>query len=174
MKPPARTGFMNRLKQRLGTAQRIAVVGIGDELLPPDRPGMFAARYIKDQHLPGVRVFLTGTVPESFTGPLRKFQPDHVLFLDAADMSEQPGTVVVIGRGKIGTDLVSTHVLPLSVIMKFVAQDTGAKVTLLGIQPDLGRPERDMSGPARETLEKNLEILADALRERTGAGVSSP
>ena len=169
----SRHGFVNRLTRRLDSARRIAVVGVGDELLPRDRPGMFAARYIRARKLPGVSVFLTGTVPESFSGPLRKFHPDHVIFIDSADMGVSPGTIDVIVPEKASAGLVSTHALPLPVVMKFVARDTGTKVTLLGIQPDLSSPDGELSGPERELLEKNLAMLVEVL-EGCIAGVSPP
>jgi len=162
MKSTARPEFRKRLERRLGDARRVAVVGIGDELSPRDRPGMVAARAIMDQQIPGVTVFLSGTVPESFTGPLRKFRPDHVIFLDAADTGAAPGTISIISPGRIATNLISTHVLPLSVVMRFVARDTGAAVTLLGIQP---------CGSARgitknnATFHRHMEVLCDGLRD---------
>ena len=134
------------LQHRIKNARRLAIVGIGDELIPPDRLGMYAAREIEKQQLPGVEVFLAGTVPESITGPLRRYQPDHVLFLDAADMGARPGTIAVIEPEQIQASLVSTHVLPLSVVMEYVERETGAGVTLLGIQPDLSGADKDLSG----------------------------
>lgn len=118
-------------------AHRIAIIGIGDELSPFDRPGMRAAREIEAMNLPGVKVFLAGTVPESMTGPVKTFQPDRILILDAAEMGRPPGTVAVLDCGIITAGLFSTHSLPLPVVMDYLAKETGAMVTLLGIQPDL-------------------------------------
>ncbi|MDD1694724.1 MAG: hydrogenase maturation protease, partial [Methanoregula sp.] len=133
------------LQRRIKNAGRLAVVGIGDELIPADRLGMFAARQIEHNNLPGVKVFLAGTVPESITGPLRRYKPEHVLFLDAAEMGERPGTISVIAPGQIQASLVSTHVLPLSVVMDYIEREIGTGVTLLGIQPDSTNPEKDLS-----------------------------
>lgn len=125
------------LRKRLAGASRIAIVGIGDEFSPFDRLGMLAAREIEPLHLPGVRVFLAGIVPESITAPLRRFHPDHVLLFDAADMGAWPGTIACIEPGTIVTSSQSTHALPLSVVMEFIEQDSRTRVTLLGIQPDM-------------------------------------
>ncbi|MFA6363089.1 hydrogenase 3 maturation endopeptidase HyCI [Methanoregula sp.] len=154
------------LQRRVKGACRLAVVGIGDELIPHDRLGMFVAREIEHLHLPGVKVFFAGTVPESITGPLRRYRPEHVLFLDAADMGERPGTIAVIGPGEIRASLVSTHVLPLSVVMDYVEGEIGTDVTLLGIQPDFTHPEKDLSEEDREFLNHNLRVVSDILRER--------
>jgi hydrogenase 3 maturation protease len=154
------------LRCRIKNARRLAIIGIGDELNPPDRPGMFAAREIEQQHLPGVTVFLAGTVPESITGSLRRYQPDQVLFLDAADMGAIPGTIAVIEPEQIPATLVSTHALPLSVVMEYVERETGAGVSLLGIQPDLSEADKDLSDVDRVYLSRNLQVLAEILRNR--------
>src|SRR5512138_1158014 len=145
---------------------RVAVVGVGDDLDPVDRPGIDAARVIARERIDGVAVFCAGTVPESVTGPLRKFRPGHVIFLDAADMGARPGTLAVIGPVQISGSLVSTHVLPLSVVMEYVRQETGAGVTLIGIQPELSRAGNDLTAEDQTFLDRNLQLLAGILRER--------
>jgi hydrogenase 3 maturation protease len=154
------------LQRRIKKARRLAIVGIGDELLPPDRPGMYAAKDIERQQLPGVHVFFAGTVPESVTGPLRRYRPGHVLFLDAADMGVRPGTIAVIEPEQIQASLISTHVLPLSVVMDYVEQEIDAGVTLLGIQPDLSGSDKDLSPEDLAYLGRNLRLLAHILRNR--------
>ena len=128
--------FEDHLRERLAGARRVAVVGIGDQLLPRDRLGMLAAEAVADLHLPGVTVFLAGTVPESMTGPIRRARPDHVLFLDSAEMGASPGTVAIVEPEGIHATLFSTHVLPLSVLMEFLEKDAHTRVTLIGIEPD--------------------------------------
>ncbi|MCX6689283.1 MAG: hydrogenase 3 maturation endopeptidase HyCI [Methanoregula sp.] len=166
MKQVSPLAFDRLLRQRLGTAQRIAIVSIGDENSAVDRFGMEAAREIERQHLSGVRVFFAGTVPESMTGPLREFHPDHILLVDAADMGNPPGTVAIIDPERIPAGHFSTHALPLSAVMEFIEKDTGANVTLVGIQPDLSRDELGPDG--RDLLHRNLVELVGVLRERCG------
>jgi hydrogenase 3 maturation protease len=165
MKQQGTPGFGVVLRRRLKEARRIAVVGTGDEFSPVDRLGMVAAQEIEKLHLPNVRVFFAGTMPESMTGPLREYQPDHVLFLDAADMGARPGMIAVIKPGKIRADLLSTHVLPLSVVMGYVEQDLKTSVTLLGIQPDLSRHVSGQPDGAPEYLERNLAYLSRILKD---------
>ncbi len=154
------------LRQRIRGAQRLAVVGIGDELIPPDRPGIYAARELGKENLPGVQVFCAGTVPESITGPLRRYQPGHILFLDAADIGARPGTFTIIGPDQIPAILLSTHVLPLSVVMDYVSRESGADVTLIGIQPDLTLSEKGMNHENKAFLDRNLQLLSDVIRDR--------
>lgn len=154
------------LRRRIKDTRRLAIVGVGDELMPPDRLGILAAQKIMEQEIPGVKVFLAGTVPESITGALRRYQPSHVLFLDAADMGAVPGTIAVIEPERIDASLMSTHVLPLTVVMEYVAQEIGGEVTLVGIQPDMSGPEQDLSGKDLAYFGQNLQLLARIVRDR--------
>jgi hydrogenase 3 maturation protease len=150
------TDFELHLRERLGGAHRVAVVGIGDRLLPFDRLGMLAAEAIEALHLPGVRVFFAGTVPESMTGPIRRFEPEHVLFIDAAEMGVPPGTVSIVEPEGIHATLFSSHVLPLSLVMEFLEKDAHTRVTLIGIEPDTQSRESEPTPDEQEGLERLL------------------
>jgi hydrogenase 3 maturation protease len=158
-----KTDFEVHLGERLAGARRIAAVGIGDLLLPSDRLGMLAAKAVAGLRLPGVRVFLAGTVPESMTGPIRRFRPDHVLFLDAAEMGLPPGTVAIVEPEGIHATLFSTHVLPLSVLMEFLEKDARTRVTLIGMEPDAPAGK----GPTPRE-EEGLRLLLSVLKKILG------
>jgi len=166
--------FEAEMERRLGGARRVAFVGIGDELQPRDRLGMLAAREIDALRLKDVRVFLAGSVPESFTAPIRRLRPDHVILLDAADMGLRPGTVDVIDASRVQGTRLSTHALPLSVVIEYLEAVVKVPVTLIGIQPDLAH-----GGPAPTPAEAAgiTRIVACAHRclsdrPRTTAGPS--
>lgn len=158
-------GFELDLQRRLKGAKRVAVVGVGDELNVHDRLGMLAAKEVEGLHLETVRVFLAGTVPESVTGPIRRYKPDVVLLLDAADMGARPGSVALVEPDEIRASLLSTHALPLSVVMDFLGKDTGAKVILIGIQPDLGAQGFSPAGPEQAGLTRLLVSIFHVLGE---------
>ena len=150
------------LRQKLAGATRIAIIGIGDEVSPVDWPGMFVAREIAAMKIPGTRVFLAETVPETMTGPVRVFRPDHILIFDAAEMGCPPGTVDIIEPSTIDAGTFSTHALPLSVVMTYLKHETGATVILLGIQP--------VSFKSRDILDNFIAEFIKVLREIAGTG----
>jgi hydrogenase 3 maturation protease len=154
------------MRFRLASDRRVAIVGIGDETIPLDRVGIEAAKEIERMQLTGVHVFIAGTVPESITGSLRVFSPQHVILFDVADFGSPPGTVTIVDPHQIALTQVSTHTLPLSVVMEFIRKDIDAEVTLLGIQPDLNRKDDGLSAEGTELLYRYLEGLAGVLRER--------
>ena len=59
------------------------------------------------------------------------------MIVDAADLGARPGTVALLEKDQVRATLLTTHSLPLSVIMEFLEKDTGAQTLLVGIQPDL-------------------------------------
>lgn len=166
MNPSPGKDFEDRLRTRLKGVRRLAIIGIGDEFIPADSLGMHAAREIEKIGFPAVKVFLAGTVPESVTGPIRRYRPDHVLMVDAADMSAGPGTLAIVEPGSIEANLFSTHYFPLSVVMEYLEQDEGTKVTLVGIQPDNEVHCDGLSPPERKGLRHLIDSLTDILGSR--------
>ncbi len=162
--------FGDEIRKRLAGTSRVAIIGVGDECSPVDRLGIYAARHLLNGQVPPSSVFLAGTMPESITAPVRRYKPDHILLLDAADTGARPGTIAIIPKETIGGTLFSTHTLPLSAIMEYLAQDSSAEVTLLGIQPDLTRPESGLSEEDCRFLGRNLDQISKILRTVTTLG----
>lgn len=168
--PPAAMEFEDELAKRLAGDRRLVVLGIGDELLPADRLGILAAREIQALRLKDVLVLLAGTTPESFTAPARRFRPDHVLLLDAADMGARPGTVAIIAPDRVAGARLSTHALPLSVVMGYLEETVKAPAILVGIQPDLGVQGPTPSPAEQAGLTRIVATLQRLLGERPRRG----
>jgi len=146
--------FEDALARGLAGATRIAVLGIGDDLNPLDRPGIIGALLIHALERPNVTVFLTGTMPENYTGALKELRPSHVVMLDAADMGAPPGTVALIHPENVRGRRFSTHAMPLSLVIEYLEHEVRTKVSLVGIQPDPLIPA-DPVGPglSREVMD---------------------
>jgi len=76
-----------------------------------------------------------GSVPENHTGKLRLFQPELVLFVDAANLDEPPGAIQLIPLESIDGMSASSHSLPLSMLARYIIFEFGCQVEVLGIQP---------------------------------------
>ena len=85
--------------------------------------------------LDSVLVLEAGHAPENCTAALRRFAPDIVLLIDAADMGEAPGALGWIGMDEIDGISATTHTLPLSMLAKYLSLELNCEVSLLGIQP---------------------------------------
>jgi len=60
-----------------------------------------------------VTVLDGGTVPENFTGLIKRENPTHIILLDAADMGKPPGYIKIIKKDEISQYNISTHAMPL-------------------------------------------------------------
>lgn len=128
------TDLADRIRERLRGATGVAVVGVGYELGCDDGAGLAAAGKVRDR-LPGLPVYLTGSAPENYTGPVVKANPSHVVFIDAAELGAAPGSIALIDRDEIKGARFSTHTLPLSTIMAYLEMAVGARSFAIGIQP---------------------------------------
>jgi hydrogenase 3 maturation protease len=146
---------------------RIAVVGVGQELLGDDAAGLAVCQRLQELagDRPSVLIIPAGPAPENCTAQLRRFAPDWVVLVDAARMEAAPGTVRWIPWEAAEADGGSTHTLPLRLLSEYLSTSMGCRVSLVGIQPAeiaLGAP---LSPPVREAVESVAQELADRLAE---------
>lgn len=151
------------LKAWLTGAEKVVILGVGSSLRRDDHIGVEVVRNLKDK-VPGkVHLIECETVPENFIEPIVDLEPSHLLIVDAALLDRTPGSMMLIGPDKIGGVPISTHALPLSLLCDYILKETDAKVALLAIQPkDAGFGE-DLTEELKETLERVVSLLADAL-----------
>ena len=159
--------FEAELARRLGGATRIAVLGIGDDLNPRDRVGIVAALFLHALEVPEVTCYLTGTMPENFTGALRELGPSHVLMIDAADLGEAPGSVGIIHPARVRGQRFSTHAMPLTLVIEYIEEEVGAEVILVGIQPDPLPPTEDEPVGFSPAVQGGIRRVQDAFSKAT-------
>jgi hydrogenase 3 maturation protease len=119
---------------------------VGHELRGDDAAGLLVARGLLN-HLPedyediapalhpALLVIEAGAAPENVTGRLRRYQPDLVILVDAADLHVHPGTVRWLDWRETEGLSASTHTLPLNLVGQYLAHELNCQVALLGIQP---------------------------------------
>jgi hydrogenase 3 maturation protease len=122
-----------------GVQTKIALMGIGNNLRSDDAAGILVARALIESGLIGdlkhVLVMDAGHAPENRTAELRRFAPDVVLLIDAAEMGETPGTIRWIQMEDLDGMSASTHSMPLSMLANYLTLELHCEVALLGIQP---------------------------------------
>ena len=113
-----------------------------------------------------VLVVDAGLAPEGCSGVLRRFGPDAVLFVDAADVGDAPGTVRLIGRRSMGGVGGSTHTLPLSLLASYLVETVGCQVALIGIQPADTALCAPLTPPVGHAVQAVIAALAEQLGSR--------
>jgi hydrogenase 3 maturation protease len=120
---------------------RVTVVGIGNPLRADDVAGCLVVRGLR--RAPGVQAIDAEEVPESHLGPVAAGRPDTILLVDAVDLGAAPGSLALLETRDLLGFTPSTHRVPLDILAHWLAQDTGATVLLLAVQPratGLGQP----------------------------------
>lgn len=151
------TGWREHLKAILNrTNKRLAIVGVGHELRGDDAVGVTIVRRLQAT-LPKIdRLLLieAGFAPENITGQLRRFEPDHVLLIDAMDMGQPAGQIQFID---IDHDIVhgisSTHTLSLALFTSYIRMDLGCDVHVLGVQVDRIALDTTLSAPVQASAD---------------------
>ena len=148
---------------------RLAVLGIGNELNGDDAAGPLVARgmaqKLADRESQGgsrsahIYIADVGPSPESFTGPLRRFAPDLVVLVDAAELGEPPGTVRSFDWSAAEGLSASTHTLPPSMLARFLINELGCRVMLVGIQPKSLEFDTPVSEDVRRAVERVVEAF---------------
>jgi len=158
----AAADFEREFKERLRGARKIVVLAVGDELDPRDCLGILAGKKIESLRLRGVNVLVTFQMPENYTSVVKRLRPSHVVLIDAAEIGGKPGDVAFIDAEKVSATRVSTHAMPLSVLMDYLVKELGVKVALIGIQPaslvELG------AGGQPIIVRKGIDRIAEGLR----------
>jgi hydrogenase 3 maturation protease len=111
--------------------------------------------------------FEAGPIPEASAGPLRRFRPDWVVFLDSADLGEKPGSIGWIEPEMIGGAPAGTHTFPLEGFSRYLQSELGCRVALLGIQPRQLEFDSPASPEILSAVEEIVQVLLTAAESRT-------
>lgn len=164
-----------QLQSILRKAERVCVLAVGSPLRGDDGAGLLAARQFEQRRAaasartagaaqPDVQVIYGETAPENFTGEIRRFRPNVVVILDAADMKQPPATVAVVQADVFASSApYSTHAMPMHVLTNYLRTELGCQVAVLGIQPattSFGQPPTAEVTAAAESLG---HLLADVV-----------
>ena len=79
------------LRRWLEGAGKVVVVGVGNELRRDDFVGMKIVKALKDFVPERVMLVESETVPESFMDTIIKFNPTHILIIDALERGDGEG-----------------------------------------------------------------------------------
>jgi len=140
-------------------------LGIGSVLRSDDAAGMYfielLGKMIKQDNL----LLIAGsTAPENFSGVIKDFEPDVLFVVDAAYMGLLPGEAKIVPACDIGGVSFSTHMLPLTVMLKYIEAETGCDVLFVGIQPKCTDYGLCMCNDVKKGAEQLAEYFRLALK----------
>ena len=153
--------LVQELKKFIHGHEKIIILCIGNDMRGDDAAGPIIAEKLKHEILscpdkyPNVTVVNAGTVPENYTGLIRSENPSHIIFVDAVEMGQDPGSLRLVYEDEIANYSISTHAMPLSFMIKYLKSFSDADVILVGIQPK----SLEMFEGVSNELKKGVEYL---------------
>lgn len=151
------------MKKFLKNHGKVVILGIGNEIKGDDATGPSTAWKLAElfEKNDEVVVFDGGTVPENYTGQIRKEKPTHIILVDAVEMKNEPGYIRVVKKDEIVNYNISTHAMPVSFLIKFMENTIDADIILIGIQPE----KMDLGEGISKKVEKSIGIVVNTLFE---------
>lgn len=154
-----------RWKQRvadLGRKPRTSLIGIGYELGGDDGAGV-AVILTLEKEQPSwdwVQLVNADAAPENITGAVRRFKPEWILLVDAADTGADPGSITWLDPQSTTGFSASTHTLPLQVLAHYLETELQCPVDLIGIQPQSLGFSEPLTAPVHQAVTDVADVLS--------------
>ncbi|MBE6502025.1 MAG: hydrogenase maturation peptidase HycI [Methanobrevibacter thaueri] len=140
-------------------------MGVGNELKSDDGVGPFIIKKLKQENIENKNLLFidAGTVPENFTGKIRKENPTHLIIVDACLMDSNPGDMQIVNKYEFANIGISTHSMSLSFFVRYLEKDTEIAIIFVGIEPETmewgAKPTPEVEKSANEFIETLKEIV---------------
>ncbi len=155
--------FKSQLSNFLEDCEKLIVLGIGNELKCDDGVGPFIIKKLQEENIENKKLLFIDakTVPENFTGKLRKENPTHIIIVDACLMGGKPGDMKIVNRYDFAEIGISTHSMSLSFFVRYLEKDNDFRIIFVGIEPE----SMDYADKPTENVEKAAYEFIDTLKE---------
>ena len=127
---------------------------IGNKKAGDDGIGPFIATSLKK--MKNITYLDCGIIPENYTSLVKKYNPNKLIIIDAADMNLKPGEFRIISKEKIGLMHISTHNIPLSILINYL-ENYIKKIYFIGIQPK--KFVGNISNEVKESAKNLINII---------------
>lgn len=145
---------------------KVFILGIGNDMRGDDAVGPILTNrlFSEFQTQRDVVVVNGGSVPENYTGIIRRENPSHIIFIDAVEMEKETGHVKLVKKEEISNYSISTHAMPISFLIKYLESAVDSEIILIGIQPKNMELSQNISKEVEESIEtvfNELKILLE-------------
>lgn len=130
-------------------------MGVGNDIRGDDAVGELVAREFDNDDWKTVDC---GSVPENHIIMVEEDEYETVVLVDAANMGLEPGEIRIVSRELLNVFTMSTHALPLSLVIDYLEEGT-KEVYLIGIQPKDMRLKEGITQEVHEAKDRILELL---------------
>jgi hydrogenase 3 maturation protease len=128
--------IIKQLQEWFTDSRKVVVAGLGNPIRSDDYVGIEIVKNLKGKLPTNVCLLECETVPESYIYDIEKFNPTHILLIDAAMLGLNAGDARLVKTEELTpAAAVSSHVLPLRIFCDYLKASTEAKIGLLLVEP---------------------------------------
>ena len=143
---------------------KISIIGIGHPLFGDDYIGCWVTDRLKEKGMESNRIQIISaeSKPENIIGPIIRFNPDHLLLLDAVSGCDHGEIITIEWKEEL---LLDTYLFsaPLSKFCTFIHNETGCDISLIGIQIPFSGMSLEVTAPIKKTGLQLVEALHELL-----------
>lgn len=130
---PFEAKLLFKIGKRNGS--RIVLMGVGNELRHDDGVAQTIIKQLNECNNETILAVDCQNVPENFTSFVKRFNPTHIILIDAVDFGANPGDFEIFEIQDIESLRITTHKASLAVMASYLQQETSAHIFIIGIQP---------------------------------------
>lgn len=159
--------FEKQLAHFLKDAKKVVILCVGNELRCDDAAGLIVGRELQKRITANTEIFISHTVPENFTGLLKRSKPTHIMLVDTVYIPDkQPGSVLLLKKNDISKDLIHTHSIPLTYLMGYIEDRCDAHCILIGIVPKNLKFGLELSIEIKKAIAKVVRTVSKVLEQK--------
>lgn len=140
--------------------KNLLIVGIGNTLKSDDGAGPEIIKKLQEKGQFAFYLLDAGSAPENYTRKIKNFKPETIVFIDAVEMKEPPGTIKIIDEKDISSGYFTTHNMPLNLFLDYIKEETKAKIIFIGIQPESTCFGEGLSDPVQKAAKKLVDGIS--------------
>ena len=106
-----------------------------------------------------------GSVPENFTGLIKKINPSHIIIIDASLMNKEAGEINIVNKDNIVDISISTHSMSLSYLIKYLQLEKEYDILFIGIEPEIMDLSFELSSKIKNSSDMLIRLLFDKILE---------
>lgn len=134
---------------------KVVFVGLGNELRADDAAGIELVKRIKAKEVfKDSHFIIAGQNPENYLQTILNYDPDMVIFIDAAEWNGNPGEIKIFIDEEISQTEFSTHTFSIKMIKDYLLNQKQMNFMFIGIKPLQTKFEQALSEPIKKSIDK--------------------
>ena len=155
-----------KLLKKIKPTKKICIMGIGNYDRADDYVGSAVIELLEKKTFPeNIKLINAGPVPEAVTAVIKRFEPDFLIIVDAAQMEEEPGTIRIFSEKNVDSAyMITPHKVSMKMYTKYLKHFLkNLKTIFVGIQPKSMRYLEGMTENVKLSAEFTSKMLEELL-----------